>query len=411
MLTSTLVQSSNQNKITTKTNMAQLKLALSVIVPTRNEAGNVVVLLNSIKNTFGDTCIEVIFVDDSTDQTPHVVTAAIRHFPTLNVRLIHRQPKQQSGGLGGAVIVGLNAARSEYVCVMDGDLQHPPKLIPSLLKQAKDKQVDMVIATRRCKDSECEGLSALRDLASRGLDLLGRIFFIKQLRGVSDPLTGFFLVRKRALDLKAFRPNGFKILMEILVRHPNLKKDEIPFQFGDRHSGESKASYIEVWRYFVLLWTLRFGEESFRFAGFALVGLSGVLINLIIIFGTTDFLHINYLLSAAVATIGSTLWNFALTENLVYNSKNMSQGRMKRLGLFFGMNLVALSLRTPILYVLTTVLGVYYLVSNVISLAVMTIARFVLSDGYIWRRNSNSKPTNLKPVRQLEHRNEVYVVL
>ena len=86
-------------------------LTLSVIVPTRNEAGNVRLLLTSIRKAFYGTFIEVIFVDDSSDETPKVVEAAVKEFPAQNVRLIHRSPEQQVGGLGGAVVVGLNGCQ------------------------------------------------------------------------------------------------------------------------------------------------------------------------------------------------------------------------------------------------------------------------------------------------------------
>src|SRR5512142_250288 len=86
-------------------------LDLSIIVPTRNEAGNIDVLLTRIENAFagGSTSgpnLEVIFVDDSTDNTPQTVEAAEQRFPGLNVRLIHRPPEKRGDGLGGAVSVG-----------------------------------------------------------------------------------------------------------------------------------------------------------------------------------------------------------------------------------------------------------------------------------------------------------------
>jgi dolichol-phosphate mannosyltransferase len=370
----------------------QNALAISVIVPTRNEAGNVEMLLTYLKNAFGDTSLEVIFVDDSTDETPQVVEAAVKHFPALNVRLIHRQPEQRTGGLGGAVVAGLNAAKSEYACVMDGDLQHPPELVPVLLKTAIEKQADIVVATRRSENSQVTGLSTTRDLISKGLDLIGRIFFPRQLRGVSDPLTGFFLVRVKALDLENMHPKGFKILMEILVRHPNLRKAEVPFHFGQRFAGESKASVAEAGKYLTLLWTLRFGEESLRFAGFAVVGVSGILVNSLALFLGTEKLHLYYLLSAGIATVASTLWNFSLTEGLVYRSKNQPEGLMKRFGLFFVMNTLALALRTPMIYLLTSVLGIYYVISNLASLAILTVLRFALADNLIWEQKSSKAP-------------------
>ena len=361
-------------------------LTLSVIVPTRNEAGNVELLLTSLKHAFEGEFIEVIFVDDSTDETPQAVEAAAKNYPALNVRLIHRLPEQRIGGLGGAVVMGLNAAQSEYACVMDGDLQHPPELVPVLLRTAIEKRADLVVATRRNASSEVTGLNFTRNLISRGLDLTARIFFPKQLRGVSDPLTGFFLVRVKALNLKAFHPKGFKILMEILVRHPDLQKAEVPFHFGERFTGQSKASPTEVWRYLNLLWTLRFGEESLRFFKFALVGASGILINTLVMFLATEELQIYYLISAGIGTVASTLWNFGLTEAWVYQTKNMAQGRVRRLGLFFVMNLIALSLRTPMIYLFTAIMGIFYVVSNLISLAILTVVRFAFSDSIIWKQ-------------------------
>ena len=100
----------------------------------------------------------MIFVDDSSDDTPEVVVAAIEKFPAQNVRLIHRSPEERVGGLGGAVVVGLKAACADYACVMDGDLQHPPEMVPVLLKTALEQQADLVVATRRSEDSQVSGL-------------------------------------------------------------------------------------------------------------------------------------------------------------------------------------------------------------------------------------------------------------
>jgi glycosyltransferase involved in cell wall biosynthesis len=115
--------------------VGRTNLDLSVVVPTRNEAGNIELLLERIQNafsgaSFSGSSIEVIFVDDSTDDTPQVVESAARHFPDLHVQLIHREADQRTDGLGGAVVTGLAAALSRYACVMDADLQHPPEMVP-----------------------------------------------------------------------------------------------------------------------------------------------------------------------------------------------------------------------------------------------------------------------------------------
>jgi dolichol-phosphate mannosyltransferase len=371
---------------------APTNLALSIIVPTRNEAGNVEKLLAGIHQSVADTPVEVIFVDDSTDETPQVVAAAVGHFPELNVRLLHRPEGQRTGGLGGAVVLGLKAAKSDYACVMDGDLQHPPSLLPVMLNTVLEKGVDLVVATRRSDASQVTGLNTARNQISRGLDLAARFFFPFQLRGVSDPLAGFFLVRVAAINIDALRPNGFKILLDMLVRNPRLTKAEVPFQFGERYAGQSKASAAEAWKYLNLLIALRFGEGFLRFSGFALVGLSGILVNSLILYLATSELKIFYLLSVVIATLGSTLWNFSLTEALVYRSKDHSKGRLRRLILFSAMNTLALGLRGPVIYILTSLIGINYLISNLASLVVLTLLRFTLADNIIWGKVNPAEP-------------------
>ena len=144
---------------------------LSIIVPTRNEAGNVEKLLLGIQKAMSGKPVEVIFVDDSADETPEVIQRVSLNYVGIQVNLIHRSPDQQIGGLGGAVVAGLQAARANYVCVMDGDLQHPPSLLPKLLTTAIDNNVDMVVATRRSHESQVEGLNLARNFVSRVLDL------------------------------------------------------------------------------------------------------------------------------------------------------------------------------------------------------------------------------------------------
>jgi dolichol-phosphate mannosyltransferase len=363
---------------------------LSIIIPTRNEAGNVHALLDKINQVTNNIHTEVLFVDDSTDETPQTVIEALPLFPGLNVRLLHREPEQRIGGLGGAVLLGLINSRSDYACVMDGDLQHPPELLPTLLNTAHEKDVDLVVATRRTDQSQLTGLNVTRNLISRGLDLAARAFFPRRLRGVSDPLSGFFLVRVNAVNLSELQPSGFKILLDILIRNPKLRKAEIPFHFGERLSGKSKASYKEALNYLNLLLRLKFGSGSMRLAGFALVGATGIAVNSLVLYLATSLLNIYYLYSVVIATVASTIWNFIFTEIWVYQSGKQSSGRVRRFALFSSINIGALALRGPLIFVLTSTLGIYYLISNLITLILMIGVRFLLADFVIWGR----KPAN-----------------
>src|SRR5215211_1521745 len=117
---------------------------LMILVPTRNEADNVEPLLGRLS-----ACVEsrtvVLFVDDSDDETPAVIRAAReRQFGSLDVQLLHRPVGVRGGGLGGAVLAGLAQTDTPWVCVMDGDLQHPPEVVPRLLLAARTANADLV---------------------------------------------------------------------------------------------------------------------------------------------------------------------------------------------------------------------------------------------------------------------------
>ena len=229
---------------------------LSVVVPTLNEAGNVGVLVSRLDEALGAALAEIIFVDDSTDETPDVIEA-VAEAARPAVRLIHRPVADRGDGLGGAVLRGLHAARQDWVCVMDSDLQHPPELVPELFRVATESDTDVVIASRRVPGGVDEGLTRARRLGSDGATAIAKTLFPSRLSNVTDPLSGFFLVNRTAIPMDHLRPDGFKILLEILVRSPGLSVAEIPFRFGERHSGETKASAREAARYLRLLGTLR----------------------------------------------------------------------------------------------------------------------------------------------------------
>lgn len=364
---------------------AETAPVLSIILPTRNEAGNIHLLLTRIEGATRGIPTQVVFVDDSTDETPDVIKEIGGLYP-LQTTLIVRSPEQRTDGLGGAVVAGLQAAQAPWVCVMDADLQHPPELIPQLLEQAQTKNADMVIASRRSKDSNAKSLGAVRNFISRTLDVFARLMFPAHLRGIADPLTGFFLARRDAISPEKLKPRGFKILLEILVRFPTLYVTEVPFDFGMRHTGKSKASPQEVWRYISMLWNLRFGDNAAQLFRFTAVGVTGLIVNSLALAVVTDWLGIYYMISTAFATVASTTWNFALTEWWVFGERQNKTGLLKRFTLFFMMNNLALLLRSPIIYGLTDRLGVNYIISNLVSLAVLMLLRYFLADAWIWGR-------------------------
>src|SRR4029453_975884 len=134
---------------------------------------------------------------------------------------------------------------------------------PRLLNAATSAQADLVVASRYIKDGRNEGLGAVRTARSWGAAVVAKAMFPHRLRGIHDPMSGFFLFRRDAMT-QPMTPRGFKILLEMAVRHPNLIRCEVPFVFVERVLGTAKGTIREGFRYLQLLaemrWRLRWRQ-------------------------------------------------------------------------------------------------------------------------------------------------------
>jgi glycosyltransferase involved in cell wall biosynthesis len=235
---------------------------VSVIVPTRNEQGNVLELLRRLDDALGAE-LHVIIADDSDDDTPHLVREHAA--ASGNVTLVHRDPEQRLGGLGGAVAAGLAVNTRPWILVMDGDLQHPPSAIPDMLAAAQRTGADLVVASRYVGDGDASGLDgAFRMSASAVCNNLARTVFRRKLRAVTDPMSGFFALRVAAVSPGSLQPNGYKILLEIIARADLDAITEVPYAFQPRFAGESKATVREGLRFFRQLVRLRRAAKTER---------------------------------------------------------------------------------------------------------------------------------------------------
>ena len=234
---------------------------ISLVIPTFNESANIAELLARLSAAIpAHVPCEVIFVDDSTDDTLAVITSAAADC-RFAVSLLHREVPQ--GGLGGAVTAGMQQASAPWLVVMDADLQHPPALVPVLVAAGQRAGADLVVATRYAGGGSRAGLDGgFRKLASGGSTFVTRTVFPRRLRRVSDPMSGFFAVRAAALDATVLRPLGYKILLELIVRCRMRKVTEVPYEFQDRFAGQSKANMGEGLRFLRHLMVLRFGSMS-----------------------------------------------------------------------------------------------------------------------------------------------------
>jgi len=234
----------------------QEKLAL--VIPTLCEAENIGGLLNQIRSVLDplETPYEILVVDDdSGDGTGDVVSAIAKQDP--RVRLLVRKGER---GLSGAILHGWRNTDAAILGVMDADLQHPPELLPKLLSAIQGGR-DLVIGSRYTPGGDLGKWNPARKLLSAAAVWVTWPLQRSRLRA-KDPMSGFFLVRRSCLDQVPFQQSGFKLLLEVLVRGHIRSVEEIPFAFGLRYRGASKANFkvaVDYARLLARLYAARFG--------------------------------------------------------------------------------------------------------------------------------------------------------
>lgn len=287
------------------------RVRVSVVVPTRNEAGNVDVLEQKLDLALEGIEYEVVVVDDSNDS---VTRPALRGAAARNPhwRVIERSVAEQTG-LASAVVTGIEAARGMAVCVMDGDLQHPPEIVPQLL-MAIERGADLAVASRYMPGGSRAGLDGnVRNLVSRSCTWLAQALF-PEARRTSDPLSGFFCCRRTAIKGLELKPRGFKILLEVLVCAPQMRVADVPFVFGSRLAGESKASTRQGILFLGHLASLfAYVPGSARPLKFALFTMAGLAVFAGILYGVAGA-GVNPLLAWLVATAASAATSVALLQ-------------------------------------------------------------------------------------------------
>ncbi|ADJ23893.1 Dolichyl-phosphate beta-D-mannosyltransferase [Hyphomicrobium denitrificans ATCC 51888] len=301
---------------------AQARPRVSIIVPTYREAENVAPTVAAIERALGDIAWEIIFVDDD---SPDGTVAAVRSLGERDgrVRVIRRVGRR---GLAGAVIEGMMASAADIVAVIDADLQHDEALLPKMLGAIETGNADLVIATRYAQSGDAQGgFSTLRRNAST---LATRVSNLLLKTNVSDPMSGFFMIRRDAID--GIAPNlatgGFKLLLDILASAPeSLKIVEMPYQFRPRQLGTSKLDALVIADFLGLLLSKLSGNTiSPRFFLFALVGATGLVVHLATLRSVLTTTHIPFNAAQFIAALVAMTSNFFLNNALTFRDRRLT---------------------------------------------------------------------------------------
>jgi dolichol-phosphate mannosyltransferase len=294
-------------------------VSLTVVVPCYNERANVAPMVAALDAALEGIAWEVVFVDDD---SPDGTTEAARAIAQRDqrVRCIRRVGRR---GLSSAVIEGALSSSADYIAVVDGDLQHDETRIPVMLT-ALQTGAELAIGSRHVAGGDSEGLSSpMREKLS-----LTGIRIAQRLTGadISDPMSGFFALSRPLFEQLAGRltGQGFKILLDLVLAAPApLKITEIPYRFRPRTAGTSKLDALVLLQFAGLLIdkALR-GTVPLRFISFALVGVFGVGINILVL-ELARRAGMPFAGAQTLGTIIAMIANFQLNNQLTYRAQRL----------------------------------------------------------------------------------------
>lgn len=361
---------------------------LSLVIPTYNERENIEELVHQlcgILDTLKPNQYELIVVDDdSPDRTWEAAQTLTVRYPSLKV---FRRQKER--GLATAVIRGWQMARGDILGVIDADLQHPTSVLPKLL--AAIQSAGLAVASRHIEGGGVSNWHIFRRIVSRTAQVLGLLILPEVIGRVSDPMSGYFLVRRSVIEGKPLNPMGYKILIEVLARGDNRKISEVGYVFVERRKNVSKAGPKIYAEYIAHLFTLRFSLWPVKqFLSFCLVGFSGVFIDMAVFYLLSDPTRLDWgitrskIIAAELAMFNNFIWNDAWT----FRSTAATQRKSHFFKRFLKFNAICLAGLCVNVLVLNALFNFFYFnryTANLIAILVTTFWNFYINYKLNWR--------------------------
>jgi dolichol-phosphate mannosyltransferase len=369
---------------------------LSLILPTYNEGKNIVPMLEQLTpvlDNLPNLQYEIIVVDDnSPDRTWEKALAYAEQYP--QVRVIRRQGER---GLSTAVIRGWQAARGRFLGVMDADLQHPPEVAANVTKEMM-RGADLSIASRHVEGGGVSDWSLLRRMISRGAQMIGFMLLPEVIGRITDPMSGFFMIRRSSIQDRRLSPLGYKILIEVLGRGEVGWISEVPYTFRERTEGASKLTRMIYVQYFQHLLRLRlFLLHQSKFVRFCVVGCSGVLIDMSLLFLLSDPAMLGWgltrskFIAAEAALLNNFIWNDMWTFGAISQRQNTMGQRVKRLFKFNAICSLGIFFNIVILNIEFNWLHMNRYIANLIAIGLVTLWNYKSNKEFSWR--VTAKPT------------------
>jgi dolichol-phosphate mannosyltransferase len=359
---------------------------VSIILPTYNEAENIPIIVPRICQTLRQAGIrgEVVVVDDnSPDRTGAIAQKLGEQLP---VRTLVRTTER---GLATAVIAGFSMAAGRVVVVMDADGSHPVEKLPEMVNPILNDQADATVGSRYIKGGDVDEWVWYRRVVSKTAALM-----TVGLTTMSDPTSGFMAIKKTLLDGVDLNPIGWKIVLEVAVKAAPKRLLEVPIKFVDRKLGASKMSLKEQRNYLVHLLRLYQFKYAWlsEFFKFCLVGLSGVVVDMGIVFTLKNLFALDTLLCAVFGFLFAVSTNYLLNRYWTFE-QGRNTGILRSYLTFVGVSCVGLSVRLGVMSLFRRYTGLdegyWYLLNNFIGIMVATVVNFIGSKFFAFSTHDN----------------------
>ena len=369
---------------------ADSSVDVSLVLPTYNEGKNiaaVIAQLVPVLDSVPNLQYEIIVVDDdSPDRTWEIALNLTDKFPQL--RVIRRQGER---GLSTAVIRGWQIAQGRILAVMDADLQHPPEVVANLCKEMI-RGADLGIASRHVEGGGVSDWSLARRIISRGAQMIGFMLLPEVIGRISDPMSGFFMIRRSSIQDRELSPLGYKILVEVLGRGKIGWISEVPYTFRERVEGSSKLTNRIYFEYFQHLLRLRlYLLHNSSFFRFCVVGTSGVVVDMSLLFLLSDPKMLGWgltrskILAAEAALLNNFIWNDAWTFGDIARHQNTFGQRVKRFLKFNAICSLGILFNVMIINIEFNFFHMNRYLANLIAIGLVTLWNYKTNKEFSWR--------------------------
>jgi len=357
-------------------------MKLSIVIPTYNERENLPILVKEIGKVLRDLEFELIIVDDDSPDKTWKLAEELKEDYSF-IKVLRRIGKRD---LSTAVLDGFKKAKGDVLAVMDADLQHPPEKLISMYKRIEEG-ADIVVGSRYVAGGEIEEWSAIRKLYSKFATLLAHIF-LPSTRAVKDPMSGFFMCKRKVIERAELNPIGYKILLEVLAKGSYSRVEEEPITFRKREKGKSSLNATVQIKYLRHLLRLSWEtKEIHRVLKFAAVGLFGVFVNLGILWMLTEIAGFYYLLSAIFSIEASIISNFVMNDIWTFRDRKKEGFAewIRRMVKFNIVSLPSFPMQMVVMGALKEIFGVYYLLAALIGIFFVFVWNFVANTLWTWK--------------------------